>query len=773
MQGLHDCLIQPEALATLLGKPCTGKTALCGKLTRFMRLQGYRVIHFDQLVDSPDMLRILLAKELDLPQTANFSRVLEDSLSEWGPKPLILIFDDAHLLSDITLIEIYRLAEVQIDGRRMLNLLLSGDPVLSERLSSNEEFKSLAQLLTQSFSLQAMNKSTLPRFVYDYLAAAGYPGLEWQSAALSDLQKISKGYPGPATRLCQSLIATRRASGDLSPVSKSEIGALLANAPSNEHFATSELRDMDSGRIMAPLFAVLAIASMGYIYGQLNGGAATANSAAPASLAAQATQSESPFVESDQAPGAAESDAVTAGLSEAAESDPSTEAAELVAAQESRGDEAEQLIPTANNADTVGELTQADPSPRPIVVEVATDELATATEEPATAELPEANAVDESAIALRQDSSLRLVSATERGVEATEIEEPVFEFLALSELTEEAPDAPDSLLNEAPTRVVDVPRVDEFEPPQRPRIAAANPGVGLNPVLTPSVFSADDTVIPVPPPTLPEPDDRTLVEEPAVVANTAPVTAAIPSPEAQILPTPVDDDRPEQQLASQAADPGVGQGVEPLSDAAVIVAADAGGRDDRPAEVVAASNAVIANDSPDSPSPEDDSAPLDAGGLTADRGQESGQQASRNDVQAPIVAARVVTEAALEPQIESVVVAPELAIENAVRQWTEAWADQDLDAYFGHYHADFVPRYHGNLTQWRSNRQRVIGNADWIELEIREFEVVDINDSVTEVHFWLDYQSPTYRDSTLKRINLSKDVDRWLITAEVNMEVRN
>ena len=164
MQGLYAALSGPEALVKFIGQSRTGKSGVCEKLTQFMRLKDYRVIYFDYPIESPDMLRSLLAKELDMPDTVNILRHLEDALAAEAEKPLILIFDDAHLLSDISLIEIYRLAGVQVGQKRVIHIVLCGEPELERRLSRKKEFNSLLQHVSHNFLLEPMNAVTTSQF---------------------------------------------------------------------------------------------------------------------------------------------------------------------------------------------------------------------------------------------------------------------------------------------------------------------------------------------------------------------------------------------------------------------------------------------------------------------------------------------------------------------------------------------------------------------------------------------------------------------------------
>jgi hypothetical protein len=95
-----------------------------------------------------------------------------------------------------------------------------------------------------------------------------------------------------------------------------------------------------------------------------------------------------------------------------------------------------------------------------------------------------------------------------------------------------------------------------------------------------------------------------------------------------------------------------------------------------------------------------------------------------------------------------------------------------MDRYFASYDEEFEPRYDDTLNRWRRNRTRVITNAGSITLSLSEFSLVAEDDSTVEVNFWLDYESPTYSDSTLKKVVLSNQSGRWLILEEVNLQVR-
>ncbi|MDA1370505.1 MAG: hypothetical protein O2971_07070 [Proteobacteria bacterium] len=120
---------------------------------------------------------------------------------------------------------------------------------------------------------------------------------------------------------------------------------------------------------------------------------------------------------------------------------------------------------------------------------------------------------------------------------------------------------------------------------------------------------------------------------------------------------------------------------------------------------------------------------------------------------------------------------PELTLEERllarVQEWVSAWESQSMDAYFQYYHRQFEPRYQDSQSAWRANRRRVIGNAEWIRLELSEFQLIAEDNGTIEVQFWLAYESPSYNDSTLKKLLFRSEAGQWLILEEINLLVRS
>ena len=269
LQGLASTLLAEEALVTLIGIAHTGKSSLCERLTEHLIDEAHTVVYFDGGVESPEMLRSLLAQGLDLPDAHNFFRLLEDRVKTdkaGAVKPIILIFDDAHRLDDSTLREIYRLTEIQVNMKRILNIVLCAEPALERRLRRKKEFRQLLLQISHRFYLQPMDTDTLNRFLILYLQQAGKTGLQLEAAALPIFYKLCKGFPGLAAQLCQLVVDARQEETDLWVVSKAELenlaqGSSLAQGRFRRFFLKA-----NAWSVAGPIAAVLVILALVLLY---------------------------------------------------------------------------------------------------------------------------------------------------------------------------------------------------------------------------------------------------------------------------------------------------------------------------------------------------------------------------------------------------------------------------------------------------------------------------------------------------------------------------
>lgn len=662
LQSLCHELTKTEAFVQLMGGARSGKSALCETLALFLTRKGYEVIYIDYPIESPEMLRGVLAQEFNLPNDNNVSRQLEDSLSASFEKSKLLIFDDAHRLSDMTLLEIHRMAEIQVGSKRVLNVLLCGEPELDARLLNKKELQSLVLNVSRKYLLRPMDIETLSQFFLSYVAKSESVGLQLADDALDLFYASSKGYPGPATSLCELIVHSTKANTGQQVITKVELAELIRNSHIQQALPAAELINVSQLKVLVPIAAVFSIAAIGFVFQMISSEDETILDQAALDLNAN----DSPFAES---PGglAVQQDIVSPDSTGAqAGSATSSSVADLALVVDQNSSEGAR--PVATQLESMPALL------RPASVFSLDDEEY---DQPAS------------------DSALALVTAAEIGVLPEAIAEPDPLVIINNESLVATPDAEIETLA------------------QESVVIATVEDAGSNSALISAVGTQDNVesagVSAV----------RLIVAEETVLDVSQDVPLVELAPEVFELETAGQSDVVEVGLTEAVEITEVTEGIAVNEDSAVLIAS----------EPSAASGADAVSDS---------------------------------------VAVAEVNQ--VQPDQELSI---EVLVRRRVDSWVSAWEQQQLEGYFASYSSEFVPRYESNVARWRASRTRVIGNAQWIRLTLTEYEVIEQSPDSIEVHFWLDYESPTYGDSTKKKLVLNNVNNSWMILEEINLEVRS
>lgn len=551
LQSLCHDLTKAEAFVQLMGSAKSGKSALCETLTLYLRRKGHDVVYIDFPIESPEMLHSVLAQKCSLPNVNNVARQLEDAFLINIEKPKLLIFDDAHQLSDITLLEIYRMAEIQASSKRVLNVLLCGEQELDTRLLNKKELNSLLRNVSRKYLLKPMDKETLSQFFLSYVAQKGLPSLQLSQDALGLLYSSSKGYPGPATLLVELVGQPAIGNSSQNVITKLELAEQINDSDIQQELTCAESFSVSQLNVLGPIAAVFSIAAMGFMFSIIS----SEDNDVPLDQASLvSTNSDSPF-------------SARSGS-----------------------------IATSTSQIETNDVIESDSG----VVSLSTEQTGGQTAN---------NPILEPALAQVSPSLLRPAS-----IFSIDDEEPV----AVSDLAFDAP-------------------------------VLADEDVSVN-----SPVAIDDVI---------ETGAVKLFEEKS-------------------------EEPREVQIPEQA---------EQLSQT-VPVASDT----TQPDQVGSADSMVRAR----------------------------------------------------------------------VDSWVSAWQQQSLEGYFASYSPEFEPRDNRSVARWRASRTRVIGNAQWIRLTLSDYEIIKESANSIEIHFWLDYESPTYSDSTKKKLVLGNDSGNWMILEEINLQVR-
>ena len=101
-----------------------------------------------------------------------------------------------------------------------------------------------------------------------------------------------------------------------------------------------------------------------------------------------------------------------------------------------------------------------------------------------------------------------------------------------------------------------------------------------------------------------------------------------------------------------------------------------------------------------------------------------------------------------------------------VDRWAESWSKQDLGQYFSLYSENYRPELGRTRNEWQDLRRQRLTTPQFIELNIDDISVRQIDENRVQVKLKQSYRSNFYQDQILKSINLIKENGTWRILME-------
>lgn len=210
----YACNSHQEALNTLLvaarngegfmkvtGEVGTGKTLLC---RRFLATLDSRFVsaYVPNPYLEPRTLMFALADELGipLPREADQHQLLKElsrallNFARQG-KTVVVCLDEAQAMPQETLEALRLLTNLETEKRKLLQVVLFGQPELDERLG-HAAVRQLRQRITFQYRLVALNAEEVDHYLAHRLRVAGYRGSRlFAPAAVRRLHRVSRGVP--------------------------------------------------------------------------------------------------------------------------------------------------------------------------------------------------------------------------------------------------------------------------------------------------------------------------------------------------------------------------------------------------------------------------------------------------------------------------------------------------------------------------------------------------------------------------------------------------
>ena len=190
-----------EGFVKISGEVGTGKTLLCRRLLQSLGDDWVTAYLPNPNLD-PDTLFLAIAEELGIKDAGGLDqfhlmRRINLALLDLArnKKRVAICIDEAQAMPVPTLEALRLLSNLETEKRKLLHIVLFGQPELDERLR-RPEIRQLLQRITFHYRLRGVRKNEIGLYLSHRLRVAGYRGDElFSSAALRALHRASGGTP--------------------------------------------------------------------------------------------------------------------------------------------------------------------------------------------------------------------------------------------------------------------------------------------------------------------------------------------------------------------------------------------------------------------------------------------------------------------------------------------------------------------------------------------------------------------------------------------------
>lgn len=200
-----------KGFVQLTGEIGAGKTTLCRALMEQLDERFSTALLLTPVLDANELTKAIAAefglgvRGLDRLETV---ATINDFLIRQAQrgKESVLIIDEAQNFSDDLLEQVRQLSNVETDDRKLLQIVLIGQPELRDRLN-NPRLRQLRQRITVRYHLRALTPFETGRYIKHRLELAGANGAPYfSSPALWRVFRYSRGVPRLINAVCDKAL---------------------------------------------------------------------------------------------------------------------------------------------------------------------------------------------------------------------------------------------------------------------------------------------------------------------------------------------------------------------------------------------------------------------------------------------------------------------------------------------------------------------------------------------------------------------------------------
>ncbi len=204
-------ITQRKGFIQITGEVGAGKSTLCRAVLEELGPAYATALILNPVMSGIQLLRAIL-HELDLPDTGNDRLRLTRRLNEFlldrlqAGQDVVLFVDEAQDLTDAMLEEVRLLSNLETDDRKLLQIVLLGQPELRDRLE-RPELRQLRQRITVRYHLGPIEPEETEAYILHRLAVAGANGRPtFTPTAVRAIHRRSRGVPRLINAVCDKTL---------------------------------------------------------------------------------------------------------------------------------------------------------------------------------------------------------------------------------------------------------------------------------------------------------------------------------------------------------------------------------------------------------------------------------------------------------------------------------------------------------------------------------------------------------------------------------------
>lgn len=218
----------------LTGEVGTGKTTVCRCLLQQLPAKTRLAFVLNPKLNSVELLATICDElKIDYPENCTSLKMLTDKLSEYLLEcyekglSVVLMIDEAQNIEDDVLEQIRLLTNLETNQKKLLQIILVGQPELQEKLA-RRELRQLAQRITARYHLRPLSLKETIAYIMHRVKIAGGSRKLFSKESIELLHQETFGIPRLINTICD------RALVSASNLSKPEVNAKIMKVAIND-----------------------------------------------------------------------------------------------------------------------------------------------------------------------------------------------------------------------------------------------------------------------------------------------------------------------------------------------------------------------------------------------------------------------------------------------------------------------------------------------------------------------------------------------------------